>query len=190
METVVRGAIAGVAGTAVMSAFMAADRSIGWMRGEAPPRKIGRNFERAVGLEDDLSQPAFEASWTALHFAYGAAGGVAYEVIRRRVRLGEPLPSGPLFGAALWAASYAGWLPLAGFYPPPTRDRPSRITMIFVHHLIYGTSVAAAARYLRSRSASPGQFAAEVDRSEGRRRSSRMIRSRPESIAAPASEPR
>jgi hypothetical protein len=153
MDEVTRGAIAGLAGTAVMSAAMAADRASGRMRGEAPPRKVARNAEEALGLREMLSRPAFEASWVAQHFAYGAAAGVAYELARRRLPLSDPLPAGPLYGAALWAFGYAGWLPAAGLYPPPTADRPSRAATIFLHHLIYGTTTALVARALRSQSA-------------------------------------
>src|SRR5437764_7307350 len=80
MDRVLHGAIAGLAGTAVMSAAMAADRILGGIRGEVPPRKVGKNLERAVGVWDELSQPAFEASWIVAHFAYGTAAGAAYEL--------------------------------------------------------------------------------------------------------------
>lgn len=150
MHKVIRGMIAGLAGTAAMSATMVADLAFGWMRGELPPRKVGRRFLEAVGLDDDLSWPEFEASWVTQHVAYGAAAGVAYELMQEKLRLREPVPSGPLFGAAVWAGSYAGWLPVSGLYPPPTRDRTERIAMMIVHHLVYGTTVSAVARALRT----------------------------------------
>ena len=145
MNELTSGAVAGLAGTAVMSAAMAADRAFGWMRGEVPPRKVARRFEESLGVRDDLSRPAFEASWVAQHFAYGAAAGVAYEMIRRRLRPREPLSAGAMYGAALWAVSYAGWLPLAGLYPPPHEDNRERALMIALHHLIYGATVAVVA---------------------------------------------
>jgi hypothetical protein len=136
-----------------MSVAMAADRALGWMTGEIPPRKIGRRVEEAVGIKRHLSRPAFEASWVAEHFAYGAAAGVGYELLRSKIRMPEPVPAGPAYGAALWAVSYVGLMPMAGLYPPPTEDRPERLGMIFVHHLVYGTALATACQWLRAASA-------------------------------------
>ena len=148
-----RGAIGGLAGTLAMSAAMAASRLTATMRGEVPPRKITRNIEEAAGVREHLSRPAFEASWVAQHLAYGTAAGVAYALAESRLDLPRPAIAGPLFGASLWAFSYAGWLPVAGLYPPPTRDKPSRVAGMIVHHLIYGTTTALVARALRPRPA-------------------------------------
>lgn len=154
MNAIGRGVVGGLAGTAVMSATMAVDRALGWMTGEVPPRKVARRAEEAAGVRGHLSRPAFEASWVVQHFAYGAVAGVGYELLRAKVKLPEPLPSGPAYGAALWAVSYGGWVPMAGLYPPPQGDRPGRLAMTFVHHLVYGTALAAACRWLRRGSAS------------------------------------
>lgn len=155
MNHTIRGALAGLAGTAVMSAAMAATRAAGVMRGEVPPRKVGGNAEEAMGVRDEMSRPAFEASWIAQHVAYGAAAGVAYELVERRLRLREPIPAGPLFGAALWAFGYAGWLPATGLYPPPNREPRDRVAMIVLHHLIYGTTTALVCQALRPETAAP-----------------------------------
>jgi hypothetical protein len=142
MNEVLRGAVAGLAGTAVMSAAMAVAKATGLMAGEWPPRKVARNFDEAIGVYDELPQAAFEASWVGQHFAYGAAAGVAYVLTQRRSGIPEPLPSGPLFGAALWAFGYAGWLPLTGLYPPPSAEPRRRVGTLIVTHLIYGTATA------------------------------------------------
>lgn len=149
MNAIGRGALGGLAGTAVMSATMAVDRLLGWMTGEVPPRKIARRAEEAAGIAQHLTGPAFEASWIVQHFAYGAAAGVGYELLRSRLRMPEPVPAGPVYGAALFAVSYGGWVPAAGLYPPPWEDRPERYGMTLVHHLVYGTALAAACRRLR-----------------------------------------
>jgi hypothetical protein len=149
-----------------MSAAMAAARAAGLMSGELPPRKVGRRAMEAVSVDDGLSEPAFEAAWFALHVGYGAAAGVAYELAQRRLRLREPWPAGPLFGAALWAAGYAGWLPVFGLHPPPHRDRGDRAGMLVVHHLLYGAATAEACRRLRGRAggARAGLPARRLDR--------------------------
>jgi hypothetical protein len=156
MGPIVRGAVGGLAGTAAMSATMALDRAVGLMSGEVPPRKVGRRAEEAVGVARHLSAPEFEASWVALHFAFGAVAGAAYELARSKVPAREPIPAGPLYGAALFAASYGGWVPMAGLYPAPWQDRPGRWGMTLVHHLVYGTALAATCRRLRHRG-TPGR---------------------------------
>lgn len=148
MNEVLRGAVAGLAGTAAMSAAVAVAKAAGLMPGEAPPREVARNFEEAVGVRDELPPAAFEASWVGQHFAYGAAVGVAYALVRGRLRLPEPVPAGPLFGAALWAFGYAGWLPATGLYPPPSAEPRCRVGTLIVAHLVYGTAMAAVSRVL------------------------------------------
>jgi hypothetical protein len=148
MNEVLRGAVAGLAGTAAMSAAMAVTKAAGLMPGESPPRKVARNFEEAAGVRDGLPPAAFEASWVGQHFAYGAAAGVAYALVRGRLRLPEPVPAGPLFGAALWAFGYAGWLPATGLSPPPSAEPRRRVGTLIVAHLVYGTATAAVSRVL------------------------------------------
>jgi hypothetical protein len=142
MRDVVRGAMAGLVGTAAMSAAMAAARAAGTMAGEPPPRKVARRAEEAVGVREALSRPAFEASWIAQHVAYGTAAGAAYALARRKVDLGGPVLSGALYGVALWAFGYAGWLPLVGLHPPPSREPRRRVGTEIVTHLVYGVTTA------------------------------------------------
>jgi hypothetical protein len=92
---------------------------------------------------DDLPRPAFEASWVGQHFAYGTAVGMVYALTRERLKLADPLPAGPLFGVALWAFGYVGWLPATGLYPPPTAEPKRRVATLIAAHLIYGTATAA-----------------------------------------------
>jgi hypothetical protein len=143
------GIVAGLAGTSAMTATLFADRLAGGFPGELSPRRVARRAEQASGVPARQSGPAFEARWLAQHFAYGAAAGIAYELAWRRLRMAEPVPSGPAYGLALWAASYAGWLPMAGLYPPPDRDAPRRIGGMIAHHVVYGTVVAFTASLLR-----------------------------------------
>jgi hypothetical protein len=151
MNERLRGAVAGLAGTAVMTSAMAVAKATGLMAGEWPPRNVARHFEEAIGVRDALPRPAFEVSWVGQHSAYGAAAGVAYARSRRRLRLPEPLPTGPLFGAALWAFGYAGWLPATGLYPPPTAEPRRRIGTPIAAHLIDGTATATVSRRLGQR---------------------------------------
>ncbi|HEX8200382.1 MAG TPA: DUF6789 family protein [Isosphaeraceae bacterium] len=149
MEAVLRGALAGCVGTTTMTAAMAAAQAAGMMAGEVPPRRVAGNLEAALGVRAALSRPAFEASWLAQHFAYGAAAGAVYAVARERLGGAEPLIAGPLYGIALWAFGYAGWAPLTGLYPWPTEEPRRRVATEVASHLIYGAATALAERRLR-----------------------------------------
>jgi hypothetical protein len=148
MNDMTRGAVAGLAGTTLMSVAMALAKAVGPMPGEPPPRKVARNVEETVGIRDVLPPAAFEASWIAQHFAYGTAAGVAYALVQRRVRLREPWPAGPVYGIALWAFGYAGWLPASGLYPPPRADLRHPVRTTIAVHVVYGTATAMASHML------------------------------------------
>ncbi|WP_413249430.1 hypothetical protein [Sinomonas flava] len=67
-------------------------------------------------------------------------------------RLQEP-GTGTAFGALVWLASYEGWLPALGIFPPAHEDRPSRSVSIFLAHLVYGWTLGWAAQRLRQKAA-------------------------------------
>ena len=59
MDEVLRGAVAGLAGTAVMSAAMAVAKATGLMDGEWPPRKVApqNSQNEACRMANDPSNP-------------------------------------------------------------------------------------------------------------------------------------
>ena len=125
-----------------MSVAMAIAKAVGLVAGEPPPRTVSRNAEEAAGVYEPLPQPAFEASWVGQHFAYGTAAGMVYALARKQWKLADPVPAGPLFGVALWAFGYVGWLPATGLYPPPSAEPMRRVATLIAAHLIYGTATA------------------------------------------------
>ena len=46
-------------------------------------------------------------------------------------------------GEAVYAVSYAGWVPALGALPPADRDRPSRQLVMAAAHLVYGAVLGA-----------------------------------------------
>jgi hypothetical protein len=83
------------------------------------------------------------------HFAFGGACGalfgLAHEVWRVRAPSTSgvrghrtPLLAGLAFGTAVWAVSYAGWVPAFGIMPAPQDDRPGRPTSMVVAHWVFG----------------------------------------------------
>lgn len=150
MNPVTSGAVAGLAGTTVMTGAMLLAKKAGMVPGELEPVEIAESFEEGIGVRDRLSESAFEASWMGLHFGYGTLSGVAYAVARRAVSGPDrPLLTGLPFGLLLWAFGYCVWLPVCGLYPPPTRVPERKVAANVLTHLVYGVATAAAHRALR-----------------------------------------
>ena len=101
------GAIAGVVGTAAMTAAMRAlhRRLPPAERYPLPPREI---IERVV--PEGVSEQTRRTSTIASHFGYGAGMGAVFAL--------APVDKGTLTGAGygvlVWAGSYLGWIPSAG----------------------------------------------------------------------------
>jgi hypothetical protein len=81
-----------------------------------------------------------------LHFGYGGAAGAAYAAVARPETRG--VLTGSLFGLAVWAGGYEGWVPMIGALPPAHRDRRGRALTILLAHVVYGGALGAVARRL------------------------------------------
>jgi hypothetical protein len=151
MRELLMGAAAGAAATVPMSAVFAAGHATG-RAGEPAPRKITGRAEAKAGVRDDLPEPAFEASWVAAHFAYGAACGALYAAARPWLPA-SPVAAGLVFGGVVWGASYLGLMPALGLYPWPREDRPARLATLIAGHVVYGLGTALAGDRLARRGA-------------------------------------
>lgn len=130
------GAAAGVVATGAMTAWLAVPK-LGGALGEPPPRKLTRKLLGRLGL--DVSGAPLEVVTALSHLAYGAVCGVGYALLTPPSRSGAA--RGAAFGTAVWAASYAGWIPKVGLMPPPQADRPGRPTSMVVAHLVFGAAL-------------------------------------------------
>jgi hypothetical protein len=133
------GAIAGLAGSAVMMALRAYDqkhvpKSVPRAR-EDPGEFMVRAAERATGK---LPKPLEKSAAMALHTGYGTMFGVAYSLLRRRSRERSSLADGMALGSAVYAASYFGWLPALGLTRPVWKQRPLEIAGELWRHVAYG----------------------------------------------------
>ena len=120
----IAGAAAGVAGTVVMSAFMAAAHRAGAL-GEPPPKKLVRRTINRLGFGTPSPVPLGVATVLA-HLGFGASMGALFGALPSsssipvlRSVASSPVSRGALFGFAVWATSYAGWIPKLGLMPPP-----------------------------------------------------------------------
>jgi hypothetical protein len=140
-ETLVRGALAGLAGTVAMSAVMLAARRTGLM-GKMPPERITEAGLRVLHVK--TSERAEDTLATVAHLGYGVGMGALFSIVAGTAKVPVPGPvAGGLFGLLLWGVSYAGWIPALGIMPPPHRDQPRRQASMVLAHLAYGSVVGA-----------------------------------------------
>jgi hypothetical protein len=139
------GAIAGAVGTMAMTMAMRRlhRRLPARERYPLTPREIVDSASRQLGapLPD---APAGDVALAA-HFAYGAAAGAALAAM-------HPDPkkrTGAAAGAAVWLASYMGWIPAVGTLKPATRHPARRNLLMISVHLVWGAATAAAMAELR-----------------------------------------
>jgi hypothetical protein len=138
------GAIAGFAGTLLMSAAMRRlhRRLPKDERYPLPPREIIDSVTRQSGVE--LSNEAAIDATTATHFSYGAAMGALVGAASPRIgALG-----GAMAGVAVWVGSYLGWVPAAAILKPATLHPKRRNALMLVAHLVWGAGTAWAMREL------------------------------------------
>jgi hypothetical protein len=140
MNRIASGAIAGLAGALTMTGPIAVGQRLGLFR-TAPPAEISRNAAEATRLPVAF-RTASSRLWPVPHLVYGAGCGVLYSLIRRRLPH-SVLAAGPLYGAAVWAVGYSGYLPVLQLYPSPPDDLHPRATTMIIAHLLFGLTVAA-----------------------------------------------
>lgn len=139
------GAFAGTVATLTMSGTMAGAHRA-HLLGEPPPRKITRAAMRKVAPRVARDPLALDAASIAMHVGFGAGMGALYAVLARGRR--PSTTSGVLFGTAVWAVSYMGWVPAMHIMPEPSNDRAGRPTSMLVSHWIYGATLSKTLRLL------------------------------------------
>jgi uncharacterized membrane protein YagU involved in acid resistance len=140
------GGIAGLVATLPMTATIRAvhrrlpDRE----RYPATPREL---IDATAGaLDAPLPESTARDLTLSAHYAYGAAVGALVAAAAPR----PSLPAGAAAGAAVWAASYLGWIPAAGLLKPATEHPARRNAMMIAAHLVWGAALAAALHELHA----------------------------------------
>jgi len=146
----VRGLVAGVAGTAAMTALQTVTQKLqGGEDSEQPPEKwsdapapaqVAEKAAETVG--ESLPIDKAPAIGNVMHWLYGTSWGAGYAISRLGVRGVGFAPAGIGFGAAVWAASYAELVPM-GIYKPPSQYPMKDLALDACYHLAYGVAVAA-----------------------------------------------
>ena len=144
---VVAGAIGGFVATVPMTTVMGVlHRQLPWwQRFRLPPREITTNLLAKTGVRHRVPRETESVAVAAGHFAYGAAAGAIYGALPWTRR---DLTSGVLYGLAVWAGSYGGWLPAAGLAAPLGRRTKEHIVLMVLAHVMWGSVLGASVRRL------------------------------------------
>lgn len=137
-----RGAVGGFAGTIPMTLTMELLRRLpdGRVRSRFTPRRVAMGVAEKAGVRKHLDEPSRVGVTLVGHFAFGTAVGSLFPVTAQRLRW-PVAAQGAVFGLAVWASSYLGWLPALGIVPPPSR-RPLREEAILIAaHAVWGVSL-------------------------------------------------
>ena len=148
MQTLARGALAGLAATVPMTVVIGAGRAAGLIS-TPPPVEITENAAEQVGEDPDRQSPEFQAAWLAAHVGYGAACGIIFSAIRPLLPRSN-LAAGLLFGAAVWGVSYIGLMPSLNLYPDAEDDSNQRQVVMIAAHAVFGTATATVDSHLHN----------------------------------------
>lgn len=132
-----------VAGTAASVAMTAAMRRLfpelpAEEQYPLPPREILDRVEPAAPFPAERSLQTLLA-----HLGYGALTGALYAALPRR-------PSGFVYGPAIWALSYLGWLPGLRILKPAQHHPAKRNLLMLAVHLVWGGTLAWSLRELEA----------------------------------------
>jgi uncharacterized membrane protein YagU involved in acid resistance len=153
LGAVAKGIVAGLAGTALMTAYReAVARARGgsavaeqlkeprtWAEAPAPAQLAKKVSESVLGKR--VTKRQVPVVTNVVHWSSGAALGGAYGLAASRLRQ-HPLAQGLAFGTAVWGLAYASLTPL-GIYEAPWSYPAKTIGIDLSYHLVYGVGVAA-----------------------------------------------
>ncbi len=142
LEALVDGAMAGAVATLPMSGVMLAAGTAGMM-GRQPPQIITDAALDAVGVEQPTEALSRRAA-AAAHVGFGTAVGAVFGLLQETIQPRSPaVLNGVVFGLAVWALSYEGWVPGLGIMPRPENDRDGRPTSMIAAHVVFGAVLGA-----------------------------------------------
>jgi len=152
MRTLTRSLVAGVAGTALMTAYQLAVKAARGERLDTPvprtwdeaeaPAQVVKKTARLLGRGRAITKRHAPLATQVMHWLYGTSWGVAYGIATSRLRP-SPLTGAASLGVSVWAAAYIELVPL-GIYEPPWRYPASELGLDLSYHLVYGAGVAGA----------------------------------------------
>ncbi|MBI4496906.1 MAG: DUF1440 domain-containing protein [Chloroflexi bacterium] len=150
---IAKGALAGLAGTAVITIMMQGIRALlepqEGERGQyeaMPPQMETRRTEPteemvqrvATGVaETRITPEQRQMLGTALHWMYGSFWGMLYGLVQTTLHLPAAF-HGALLGMTVWGVGPLSLFPAMKLTPPPTEQTMTRTLLSGVAHLVYG----------------------------------------------------
>jgi hypothetical protein len=154
LDRAARGAVAGLAGTAAMTAWQELSAELrssdgGPAESEPPqpadpwqqapaPAKVGRLLLGALGY--DVPDRQIGLLTNVMHWGYGTGWGTVYGALTKAGARERPLARGLAFGTCVWAMSYVQLVPL-GIYEAPWKYSSAELALDLSYHLAYGAGV-------------------------------------------------
>lgn len=161
LNAVARGLVAGVVGTACMTAAQmlyaklqppapredqgsSSEPQDPW-EGASAPAQVGRRVIEGV-FHGEVPPERIALLTNVMHWGYGTGWGAVYGLAQggRRTR---PLRDGLLFGTGVWVMAYVQLVPM-GIYEPPWKYSIKNLASEWGFHLVHGPGVAAAYRVI------------------------------------------
>ncbi len=144
-----QGGLAGFVATGPMTLFMLVTQRFLPKRQQyaLPPEIITEELAHRTHVRWHMNKKQVEGATLISHFGYGAAMGVLYGPLAKKVPLPSPV-KGVLFGLVVWAASYLGLLPLIGMLESGQRETGRRNRMMIAAHVIWGSTMGVVAELL------------------------------------------
>jgi hypothetical protein len=141
LKNLMIGAAAGATATVPMTMVMEKLHELlpGEPAAPLPPREITESVAEKAGLAATLDEPQMENLTLASHIGYGAACGAVLGLIAPR-NTAAAVGVGALFGLAVWAGSYKGWLPALNVRHDAKYDPPARSALMIAAHLVWGAA--------------------------------------------------
>lgn len=169
LEVTIKGAAAGLAGTAVLTVAMSLApklmQQLGMSEGqsqggqrpkqqatneqanEEPTEKLAGKIAEGV-FEKPLDEDAKQVAGQPIRWSYGAGWGAVYGIAQSSLRLPHFL-HGSIFGTLVGVVA-STLVPAMGLTPPPTSQPMPKNAMQFGMHLLYGWVTALAFHVLSS----------------------------------------
>jgi hypothetical protein len=152
MNALLRGLLAGVAGTGAMTAYQLAvaklqgkslSTPVPHRWADAPaPAQVAKKLADAVGEGRHLTREEVPLLTNVMHWLYGISWGAFYGVAAGKAQR-DAVARGLAFGTGVWGTSYAELVPL-GVYEPPWKYPAKELALDLSYHLVYGLAVAGA----------------------------------------------
>ncbi len=143
------GAVAGIIATAVMTLVISAGERLGLLR-TPPPTQVTTTVTNRAGIDPEPPDPEFNPGTLIAHAGFGVAAGPLY-VVAKPILPNSRITAGAVYGGAVWASAYGGYLPALHLYPWPDDDRHSRTIVMIAAHVVYGVTLTETERWLAAR---------------------------------------